>query len=217
MTPGETIHVDCPLCGRDESEILFTRDGYRHVRCRECDLVYVNPRNSRIVESNAELFGRTHPAWSGISSEFREMSRSEREKMIDFMRNKPKKKYLRELAFAERYRRTGRLLDVGCAYGGFLLAAEGRAWKPSGVDVARENADLCREIFGLDVQCRTLEEAAFEDRSFDLAARRASQPRHDQHPEPHLLLSGQAMELPGQTRKRAHCFFYQKNARRGAR
>jgi hypothetical protein len=40
------IDVDCNLCGGAEKELLFDKDGFRHVRCRDCGLVYVTPRLS---------------------------------------------------------------------------------------------------------------------------------------------------------------------------
>src|ERR1700720_908773 len=62
-SPGaETIYVSCPLCGRDETETLYTpwnadvdprevlsasggvRGTQRIVKCSHCTLIYANPR-----------------------------------------------------------------------------------------------------------------------------------------------------------------------------
>ncbi|NQT00272.1 MAG: class I SAM-dependent methyltransferase [Candidatus Omnitrophica bacterium] len=34
---------DCPLCGKNQPEVLFIKAGFPHARCKECDLVYANP------------------------------------------------------------------------------------------------------------------------------------------------------------------------------
>jgi 2-polyprenyl-3-methyl-5-hydroxy-6-metoxy-1,4-benzoquinol methylase len=73
---------------------------------------------------------------------------------------------------ARRMRRLGAggpVLEVGCALG-FLLDAL-RRFAPvevRGVDVSPFAAWFAREHFGLEVDCGTLEEAAYEDASFGL-------------------------------------------------
>lgn len=168
-SPKEKVWVECPMCRHDDAQVLFTRDDYQHVRCRNCDLIYVNPRRPDELQLNADLYGRTHPAWSGISERFRAMEPSALNEQLDLLRRRPPKKYLRELGFMKAYRRTGRFLDVGCADGRFLLAADGQGWSVSGVEVAPESASLSSEVFGLDVRCGILEDAQFEDGTFDVA------------------------------------------------
>lgn len=61
----------------------------------------------------------------------------------------------------------GRLLEVGCAGGYFLKAAQARGWQPVGVEYAGEAARFARERLRLDVRSGTLEDAGFADGSFD--------------------------------------------------
>lgn len=163
-----TIHIDCPLCKRDDDEELFSRDDFRHVRCRGCGLVYVNPQPRDAEEFNAALFGKTHPVWSGIAEKYGAMSKAELQENLDRLRHAPPRKYARELKFMDAYRQIGTMLDVGCADGRFLLAAEGQGWNVTGVEVTPESAALCRDVFGLDVRRGTLEEARFADGTFDV-------------------------------------------------
>lgn len=168
MLSNKTIHIDCPLCKRDDAEELFHREDFRHVRCRGCSLVYVNPQPQDAEEFNAALFGKIHPVWSRFSEKYNAMSETELQASLERLRHAPPRKYARELKFMDGYRQIGRMLDVGCANGRFLLAAEGQGWKVSGVEIAPENAALCRDVFGLDVRSGTLEEAFFEDQTFDV-------------------------------------------------
>jgi 2-polyprenyl-3-methyl-5-hydroxy-6-metoxy-1,4-benzoquinol methylase len=96
------------------------------------------------------------------------MDATELARRLDRFRNRPAKKYRDELRFMEPYRRSGGLLDVGCGDGRFLLAAQGRGWNVSGIEIAEENALLCRDVFRLDVHAVTLEEASFDDGRFDV-------------------------------------------------
>ncbi len=168
MNAENTVHIDCPLCRRDDADPLFSRDDFRHVRCRGCGLVYVDPQPQDAKERNAVLYGQTHPIRSKAFGKYSVMDEAELQKNLGRLRHLPAGKYRRELKFMDGYRQIGRMLDVGCEDGRFLLAAQGRGWNVSGVEVAPEHAALCRDVFGLDVRCGTLEEACFADKNFDV-------------------------------------------------
>ena len=40
------IHIDCDLCRGRSYDLLFDKEGFHHVRCRDCGMVFVNPRLS---------------------------------------------------------------------------------------------------------------------------------------------------------------------------
>ena len=61
----------------------------------------------------------------------------------------------------------GRLLDIGCATGAFLLAAKNRGWNPQGLDVSPGAAQMARDVVGVDVGVGTLESFAFPGAMFD--------------------------------------------------
>lgn len=56
---GSVEYVPCNLCSRDNTRLLFVKQGmvtperFRIVQCRNCSLVYVNPRPSRSVVANS--------------------------------------------------------------------------------------------------------------------------------------------------------------------
>jgi SAM-dependent methyltransferase len=62
------------------------------------------------------------------------------------------------LARIERLVRPGRLLEVGCSFGAFLLAARRRGWEVAGIDLSPYAVAAGREL-GLDVREGTLESA----------------------------------------------------------
>jgi SAM-dependent methyltransferase len=63
----------------------------------------------------------------------------------------------------------GRILEVGCAGGYFLHAAQERGWAGVGVEISPAASAFAREELGLDVRTGSLEKAGFESASFDAA------------------------------------------------
>jgi SAM-dependent methyltransferase len=67
----------------------------------------------------------------------------------------------------EPERQLGRLLDVGCGVGDFLLRAKSRGWKVDGVELEARARAICAER-GLDVQPAPLAPEQYEPGSFDV-------------------------------------------------
>lgn len=62
----------------------------------------------------------------------------------------------------------GRVLDVGCAGGAFLVAARETGLEPVGVEPSRWLADFGRSTYGLEIHQGILEPGLFRDQSFDV-------------------------------------------------
>ena len=67
-----------------------------------------------------------------------------------------------------KFKKQGRLLDVGCGPGLFLAQAREQGWEVSGADLSLWAKNYCKENFGIDIFQGTLTEARFPDRSFDV-------------------------------------------------
>jgi len=105
----------------------------RLVRCRACDLVFVNPRvrASALVDAYSE----------GDDPVFISQA-SAREKTFD-----------RSLARIEALTGgPGRIFDIGTAGGSFLAAARARGWEVDGCEPNRWLADWGRRTYGLDIR-----------------------------------------------------------------
>ena len=66
------------------------------------------------------------------------------------------------------YRRTNRLLEVGCNVGGFLDQARKQGWDAVGVEPVDACAGYGREQHGLNILTGRLEDARFPDDTFDV-------------------------------------------------
>jgi SAM-dependent methyltransferase len=158
--------VACDLCSSSDAEPFLEERDLLHgvegrfnlVRCRECGLLYLNPRPTaeEMVRYYPESYAPyrslvDHPSWK-VRSEF----------LYGQWKNyRALKRYLPP--------DSGRILDVGCASGGFLAAMRRWGdWELYGVEIDARAAAHARDELGLDVFGGTLEEANFDDGFFHL-------------------------------------------------
>jgi SAM-dependent methyltransferase len=77
-----------------------------------------------------------------------------------------RREFARTVAFIRRYRRSGKLLEVGCAYGFFLQEAK-RYFAVAGIELAADAAAYCRQQ-GLAVETVTADEVGRRSGAFDV-------------------------------------------------
>jgi 2-polyprenyl-3-methyl-5-hydroxy-6-metoxy-1,4-benzoquinol methylase len=167
MDGGVMESVPCNFCGATATEpfvvvsdLLLERLDVKTtlVRCRQCGLVYQNPRPTL-----AEMGEHYPPQYESYADQTVQTKRNWLlQKAVQHGANK-------RCRFVTRHKPAGKLLDVGCAMGGFLLAMRDQGnWTLTGVEVNQSVAALARERHGLDVFAGTLEEAQFPTASFDV-------------------------------------------------
>ena len=159
-------HVPC-LCGHDDYRVLYDRpyaltsdhlgdflattdrfENYgRIVRCRRCALVYTNPR----LED---------------SLIFRGYADSRDENYVEEASNRSINAHI-SVGALRRFRKGGRLLEVGSSLGYFLNAAR-VDYEVTGVEASRWAAEEARRKFGVPVKTGSLQEQHFEDGGFDI-------------------------------------------------
>jgi SAM-dependent methyltransferase len=92
------------------------------------------------------------------------------------------------------YRRTGRLLDIGCGAGSLLEAARRAGWEAHGTEVSRPAVEHARRA-GFEVFCGDLSEAPFPEGHFDVVTASEILEHLD---DPRAMLGGVARVLrPG--------------------
>lgn len=155
--------VKCNLCGKDHYAVLYKSkqaeegkylitDGdskmpERIVKCLSCGLIYVNPRRN-----SKRLFS------SYINMVDEEYSREEEG------RRQSARIILKRL---RKFKRGGRILDIGCAAGFLLDEAKKQGWEVYGVELSKWCVDYAKKSFGLNIFCGFLKDAGFRRNSFD--------------------------------------------------
>jgi SAM-dependent methyltransferase len=192
--------VVCDLCQSDQSDVIarqqdlllaVTNDEFTIVRCRQCGLIYLNPRPSK------ELLGSYYPTvyyppvQVKTRSQFQQQAkrfsaRIKRWVLEDYYgypsdgsagwRRYVRRvllwpdKTLRELKGRHPlpWRGEGKVLDVGCGAGGNLKTLQDQGWDPYGIEISDVAAAHARELVTGNIHTGTLESAPFPPQSFDL-------------------------------------------------
>ena len=149
--------VPCPLCGSDAYDEIFVKEGFPFVRCSDCELVFSNPQVDESLVLNEYRTGVAADMWIDVLTSPRqvELDRAKFAEVADAL---------------EPYRGHGRLLDVGCSIGLFLDIARDRGWDGVGTEFGARALAYARDELGLNVLDVPLEDAGFEDGSFDAVA-----------------------------------------------
>jgi 2-polyprenyl-3-methyl-5-hydroxy-6-metoxy-1,4-benzoquinol methylase len=144
---------NCPVCGAPPGQGLFVKDGFRHVSCPECSLIYVS---LILREDLMYKYWREELAWSRVlrTGPQTDMDRS---------------KYDYGLDLVSAYLKGGRILDVGTGTGNFLRQANLRGWETLAVELNMESADSLRNE-GIEVIVKPLELADLSSGSFELVS-----------------------------------------------
>ena len=151
-------YVNCPICGKEESETLFKKNGFTFVRCNDCDHVYSNPQVNEelVLQSYGEA--ESNDIWIDVL-------------LTEAQRKEHDRKYNHMLPIIERFcPLKGRILELGCSLGFFLQKAKASGWDCIGLELNDRAIKYAREEFGLDVRKQILEETDFEDAYFDAVA-----------------------------------------------
>lgn len=161
--------VKCNLCGSDKYSVIYkTYDGdisdiepasytitdnkrdivVRIVKCAVCGLIYVNPRPgldllvNNYIKSADDLYLKE-----------------------ELGRRISAKKILREL---KRIKKTGRILDIGCATGFFLDEARKAGFEIHGVELSKWAVDYAGSKLGIDtIHQGALKEEVYPKSHFD--------------------------------------------------
>ncbi len=123
--PSENQSVrTCHVCKGARVYYLFSAGDHRMVRCDDCGLVFVNPQ-----PSDDELARIYHAHY------FPEKISDAGKKTLAGVRQAAAQLYLSQI---RRYHgsTTGRLLEVGCGDGDFLVEAEAAGWQVTGVELS---------------------------------------------------------------------------------
>ncbi len=174
--------IDCPLCGSSDHRMVCVAKDYTYampgeyvvVRCCACRHMYLNPRPTD--ESLMNCYPQNYvPHRFDNESQTASPSKQKGSWLRRIVRAIPG---LRRFLFwlgqehatvlpAPPVPGESRLLEIGCAHGGFLKRASDLGWVVDGIEPGREAAQAAKDQ-GLDVYC-----GLFSDRPLASASRDA--------------------------------------------
>jgi SAM-dependent methyltransferase len=192
--------VCCDLCRLDQPELVIrqrdlllevTQDEFTIVRCRQCGLIYLNPRPSK------DLLGSYYPTvyYPPVQTKVRPQLQQQAKKFSAKMKRWVLEDYYgypavapagwfrtvrRILLWPDKalreckgrhpmpWRGEGKLLDVGCGAGGNLKSLQEQGWHVFGIEISDVAAAHARDLLHADIHTGTLGSAPFPPNSFDL-------------------------------------------------
>lgn len=149
----EMEEIDCPFCGGPKHLLLHREDSLQMVRCSSCRFIYLNPRPTS--RSLLRFYQDYLPEDESSVEAWQRMMQSIFQKAANLI---------------ERYKKRGRLLDVGAGFGFFLSEMRGRGWEVVGVEISRKAMDYAKDVLGLTLHLGPLEKAGFLESDFDVVS-----------------------------------------------
>lgn len=144
----------CPLCEKDNFIVLDTERGLSIVKCKECDLIYTNPR-AKDAEEN--YFGEAETFYNEARLAFSGKKPHHRDRNYEY-----------ELKHIKKIKPKGKLLDVGSNMGFFLRTAKKYGFDVEGVEPSPSLSKLSKENWDIKIHTSFLEDANLPENSFDV-------------------------------------------------
>lgn len=138
-------HKNCIVCQSSEINDLIGYERAYLCKCKTCGFVF----SKRIPSTNElEIYYKNY----GLNN---------------YLSPITIKRYNQILDQLEPYRKTNKLMDVGCGIGFFLVEAKKRGWEVYGTEISEESAKICREK-GIQIKEEVLNSENYEPESFDV-------------------------------------------------
>jgi 2-polyprenyl-3-methyl-5-hydroxy-6-metoxy-1,4-benzoquinol methylase len=140
-----TLHKSCLICNSKQITPLIGYEKHYLVKCNSCGFVFSQAiPSSEELEKHYEGYGRN-----------------------DYLSPITIKRYHELLDKMEPYRKTNRLIDVGCGIGYFLEVAKERGWEVYGTEFTDEAVEICRNK-GITMHKGPLDSGNYEGLDFDV-------------------------------------------------
>ena len=165
--PLKLVRAQCCICESDAAQPIGAGEDYEYrtgdetftaVRCRACELVYLNPRPD--ASEFERIYPPTYHAFDFSETDFgfvyRVRARLEAKRLLSWCADLPE---------------DARILDVGCGDGFHLKLLKeygGKNWTLEGVDLDRRAVEMASKS-GLRVHLGSVETLHLPENSFDLA------------------------------------------------
>jgi len=140
-----TKHKNCILCASVSLKNLKGYEEHYLVKCQSCKFVFCEPiPTERELEKHYENYGRN-----------------------DYLSLLTIKRYHEILDSFEPYRKTNKLIDVGCGIGYFLEEAKKRGWEVYGTEFTDEAIEICSKK-GIKMNKGVLNPNNYDSQEFDV-------------------------------------------------
>lgn len=150
------IILICPICSSKDTEEFWAMSGYKLIRCLRCGTVW----EPTLPEQTLSIYDKTYfineNPKGGYANYFEGM-RINRKTFSDRLKK-----------IEDKLGKKGKLLDVGCALGDFLIEAKARGWKEiEGLELSHYAVNFARQR-GLKINEGQLDDNLYSPNTFDV-------------------------------------------------
>jgi SAM-dependent methyltransferase len=132
--------MPCIVCHATSEAVVWKENGYEGRLCA-CGTVYISPEpEPGIIDPRLDTHSDTFYSRYATT----------------------------KARWVQRFRPSGRLLEIGCGEGHFLRAAKSLGYAVAGVESDPERARRVREQLGIEVRCSLLEDLEWQKACFDV-------------------------------------------------
>lgn len=157
------VERSCSLCREKNYKVLYKKDNFNIVQCRNCDLIFVNPCLSQSVinkKYNQSYYIRPKKAGPKHLGYIDYNQR--------YLTGKEQWRNQLTLDKIESYKKQSKkLLDVGAATGFFVRDAKTRGWQAEGLEISAWAVNYARQKLKVKMTLSDLKSAKFKNNSFN--------------------------------------------------
>lgn len=146
--------MKCNLCGSKDMKLLYKKSTFNIMKCDKCDFVVNDKWNILCDEIRKDIDNSL--SIDSVKETF------EREKDVYFDR------FRKELIEISKFKKVGRMLDIGCGYGYFLELMRKEGWEAHGIDIDKNAVEFCKQYLSLNVKYGCLDEKQYPKKYFDV-------------------------------------------------
>jgi len=148
--------ASCIICGEQKRALLVAKEGWFVYRCEKCGVGVLDPRPdgaelAKLYEESYfdDQYGR------GLAPNSPEMKRriSQEDHRVKFFR---------------RFKKAGKVLDIGCGMGYFLYACRKAGYAVEGVDISDHASAYVTNELGIPIRTGGIETISFPESSVDV-------------------------------------------------
>lgn len=150
--------INCLICNSKKYNVIclnrdyrysLSKENFRLVKCTKCGLIYLNPRPSK--KDLYKFYPKKYYDSSLGLIEKKFVEYLSKQKILDM----------------EKFKQKGKILDIGCGEGNYLLQMKSEGYEVSGIDVSPGACNIARKK-KLKVYCGELKKHHFPNKTFDI-------------------------------------------------
>ncbi len=154
--------TNCPLCGKEKSKYLWSKDNADYVQCVFCNLVYENPRLTseelkNYYSQECYFHGNNISNTSGYTDYFSQSNLNINVEYFSILQQHIGRK--EQISY----------LDIGCGPGTLVKLASENNWNAIGIEISKWAVNYAKHN-GINVIENNLIDSKFPDEYFDLVS-----------------------------------------------